>query len=121
MARVTDRLARIADLITIDESTPSRDQKAGRNWLARTLDATFGFTRRYVPPLHFAGLTLTALFFYIYARLVALTARLVTSGAASWPDLPAPGVVALWHRDAPSLLVACYASSGRAGCDPDRR
>ena len=52
------------------------------------------------------GIALTAIVFFIYARVVALTARLKTAGASSWPDVPSPSVLALWHGDAPSLLVA---------------
>ena len=59
-----------------------------------------------MPPLHWLGVAVSAGVFFIYARLVALSARLVTSGEAGWPDLLAPSVVALWHGDAPSLLVA---------------
>lgn len=42
---------------------------------------------------------------FLYAQVVAFTARLVSTGNPQWPNIPAPCVVALWHRDAPSLLV----------------
>lgn len=103
---VSDRLARMTRLMATNESGEHGDKEADRNLLTRTLDDVFGFIRQRLRPLHLLGVTLTATIFYVYARLVALTARLVTSGEASWPNLPAPSVVALWHGDAPSLLVA---------------
>jgi lysophospholipid acyltransferase (LPLAT)-like uncharacterized protein len=106
MVTVSDRLSQIAQLLPSHASAQHSDKEAGRNLLTRVLDAVFGFIRRRVPPIHFLGLTLTALLFYMYARIVALTARLVASGEARWPNLPAPSVVALWHGNAPSLLVA---------------
>ena len=106
LAAVKDRLARIATLEAIDESEEHSDKRVGRNWFTRSLDAIFHFVSRHVRPLHVVGLTLTAAIFFIYARVVALTARLVTSGELTWPNVPAPSVVALWHGNAPSLLVA---------------
>ena len=106
MACVTRRLERMADLVTTHESQEDDDKEAGRNLWTRTLDGVISFIRRRAWPVHLLGLTLTAVIFYIYARLVALTARLATSGEATWPNVPAPSVVALWHGDAPSLLVA---------------
>jgi lysophospholipid acyltransferase (LPLAT)-like uncharacterized protein len=106
MACVTRRLERMADLITTHESGKHDDKDAGRNRWTRTIDAVFRFIRRHASPVHLLGLTLTAVILYIYARLLALTTRLVTSGDASWPNVRAPAVVALWHSDAPSLLVA---------------
>lgn len=106
MAAVNDRLARIVNLKATDESEEHSDESMGRNWFTRTLDASFRFISRHVRPLHVLGRTLTAVIFYIYARVVAVTARLTTSGELTWPNLPAPSVVALWHGNAPSLLVA---------------
>lgn len=101
------RLAQIAKLVGSDESREPHDaQRLGRNLWTRTVDAGFKFTRRYLYPLHAVGLFLTAAFLFLYARLVALTVSITTSGTITWPDLPAPCVLALWHRDAPSLLVA---------------
>lgn len=106
MTDVTERLARLAALVATHDSEEHDHKTAGRNLWARTLDAVLSFIRRHASPLHLLGLTLTAVILYIYARLVALTARLVTTGDASWPNVSAPAVVALWHGDAPSLLVA---------------
>ena len=49
---------------------------------------------------------MTAVLMFLYARMVAMTTRLEARGALVWPDVSAPSVFALWHRDAPSLLVA---------------
>lgn len=106
MAAVNDQLARMADLKATEHSENHSDKSVGRNWFARTLDAAFYFIRRHARPLHLFGSTLTAAILYLYARVVALTARLATSGELTWPNLPAPSVVALWHGNAPSLLVA---------------
>lgn len=106
MATVKDRLARMANLEATDTPEEHSDKTVGRNWFTRTLDVMFRFVSRHARPLHVLGLTLTATILYIYARVVARTARLVTSGELNWPDVPAPSVVALWHGNAPSLLIA---------------
>jgi lysophospholipid acyltransferase (LPLAT)-like uncharacterized protein len=106
MTNVRERLARMAGLVATHASEEHENKEAGRNLWTRTLDAVLGFIRRHAKPLHLLGLTTTAAILYLYARLVAFTARLVTSGYASWPNLRTPCVVALWHGDAPSLLVA---------------
>lgn len=106
MAYVTERLAHVASLVAPHESREHNDKGAGRNLWTRKLDAVLSFIRRHAWPLHLLGLTLTAVILYIYARLVALTARLAASGEINWPNVPAPSVAALWHGDAPSLLVA---------------
>lgn len=102
-----DRLARLAELVP---STRSQARVApehlGRSSFTRFVDVVFAFVRRYAPPVHAIGFVLTAVTFFIYARLVALTARIESSGASTWPDVPTPSVLALWHGDAPSLLVA---------------
>lgn len=106
MAVVKDRLARIANLEGTDKSDEHSDKSVGRNRFTRTLDAILGFIKQHARPLHVLGLTLTATFLWLYARIVALTARLVTSGELTWPNVPAPSVIALWHGNAPSLLVS---------------
>jgi lysophospholipid acyltransferase (LPLAT)-like uncharacterized protein len=106
LAAVNDRLARVAALQATDKSEEHNDKRVGRNWFTRTLDAMFRFISRNVRPLHVLGITLTAALFWIYARIVALTASLARSGELNWPNVPAPSVVALWHGDAPSLLIA---------------
>lgn len=99
-----DRLARILKLLPHPERSAARD--LGRNFLTRTVDTAFALLRKYLPPLHWIGVALIASILFLYARLVALTARLVTTGERPWPNVPSPCVLALWHRDAPSLLVA---------------
>jgi len=49
---------------------------------------------------------MTATVLFLYVQIVAATARLLTAGGRGWPHVPAPSVLALWHRDAPSLLAA---------------
>ena len=82
------------------------DEHPGRNVFTRTLDTVFALVRKYLPPLHWLLVVLAATILFLYAQLVALTSRLVTNGSQQWPDVPTPSVLALWHRDAPSLLVA---------------
>ncbi|HEU4508868.1 MAG TPA: DUF374 domain-containing protein [Pyrinomonadaceae bacterium] len=106
MAAVEERLALIVNLEATRSSEQVSHKSAGRNWFTHTLDATFRFISRHARPLHVLGFTLTATILFIYARIVALTARLSTSGELMWPNVPAPSVVALWHGDAPSLIVA---------------
>ena len=103
---MTDRLGRIADLVATHAPDERDNEDAGRNLWTRTLDAVFGFIRRHLRPLHLLEVILTAVILYVYARLVALTARLATSGEVRWPNMHVPGVIALWHSNAPSLLVA---------------
>ncbi|HKY26760.1 MAG TPA: DUF374 domain-containing protein [Pyrinomonadaceae bacterium] len=103
----SDRLALIARLGTFSNSTAHLDsEERGRNLWTRMVDSVFGFVRSYATPLHWLGIVLTATVLFIYARLVALTARLKTSGELLWPNVPAPSVLALWHQDAPSLFIA---------------
>lgn len=104
---VADRLALIAELMTTPASrTATTGKELGRNFLTRTLDVGFALVRKYAPPVHWLGAALTATTLFLYVRLVAFTGRLLTMGEIRWPDVPAPCVLALWHRDAPSLLVA---------------
>lgn len=81
-------------------------KELGRNFFTRTLDVGFALVRKYAPPVHWLGAALSATTLFLYVRLVAFTGRLLTMGQIRWPDVPAPCVLALWHRDAPSLLVA---------------
>jgi lysophospholipid acyltransferase (LPLAT)-like uncharacterized protein len=74
--------------------------------LTRTLDTLLYSTRRYALPLHRLIVVTVAGLLYLYARLVALTSRLSSTGDYVWPDIPAPSVIALWHGGAPSLLAA---------------
>lgn len=99
-----DRLASISKLLPPSEKLA--DQDLGRNVLTRTLDLAFALVRRYLPPLHWLLAAMTATALFLYAQIVAVTARLVTTGSRGWPHVPTPSVLALWHRDAPSLLVA---------------
>lgn len=99
-----DRLALIFQLIPHSKRPAQKD--LGRNILTRTLDTTFALVRKYLLPLHWLLTGITATILFLYAHMVALTARLVTTGIRAWPHVPTPSVLALWHRDAPSLLVA---------------
>jgi lysophospholipid acyltransferase (LPLAT)-like uncharacterized protein len=102
-----DRLARYAELVSATHShSPPAPQHLGRNSFTRLVDAGFAWVRKYAPPVHTIGIVVTAIVFYVYARVVAFTARIKSSGMSRWPDVPTPSVLALWHGDAPSLLVA---------------
>jgi lysophospholipid acyltransferase (LPLAT)-like uncharacterized protein len=82
------------------------DRNLGRNFFVRTVDALLALLRRYALPLHWLVIAVGAMVLFAYIRLVAFTARLRTAGERQWPSVLAPSVLALWHRDAPSLLVA---------------
>ena len=99
-----DRLAFISQLLP--PSTKLADKDLGRNVLTRTLDTAFALVRTYLPPLHWFLAAMTATVLFLYVQMVVVTARLVTTGSLVWPHVPTPSVLALWHRDAPSLLVA---------------
>ncbi len=100
-------LARIERLIAPSAShTESDDRDRGRNLLTQTVDITLRAVRSFAPPIHWIMAAITATIVFAYIRLVALTARLLASGERLWPDVPAPCVVAMWHQDAPSLMVA---------------
>ena len=100
-----DRLTRISELL--ESSKKQTEEKPNpRNILTRALDSTFALVRKYLPPLHWLGAVLAATIMLLYAQMVAVTARLVSTGSQPWPNIPAPCVLALWHHDAPSLLVA---------------
>lgn len=98
-----ERLTRISELLAF--SKKQTDKKPGRNILTRAIDSTFALLRKYLPPLHWLIVALGATVMFLYAQVVAFTARLVSTGSPQWPNIPAPSVLALWHRDAPSLLV----------------
>ena len=98
-----NRLTRISELLA--SSKKQTDKKPGRNILTRAMDSTFALLRKYLPPLHWLVIALGATVMFLYALVVAVTARLVSTGSPQWPNIPAPCVLALWHHDAPSLLV----------------
>jgi lysophospholipid acyltransferase (LPLAT)-like uncharacterized protein len=81
-------------------------EHSGRNALTRAVDTAFAFVREYLPPVHWLFAAMSAVILFLYAQIVAVTARLEPAGTEGWPHVPAPCVLALWHRDAPSLLVA---------------
>src|SRR5687767_13384855 len=87
-------------------SAGSTHNRVDRNFLTRTLDATFITVRKYFPPAHYFFAAMTALVFYLYLQIVRITSRLITRGVIEWPHISKPSVLALWHRDAPSFLVA---------------
>ena len=99
-----NRLTRISELLA-SSNKKQTDKKRGRNILTRAIDSTFALLRKYLPPLHWLVVALGAIVMFLYAQVVAFTARLVSTGSPQWPNIPAPCVLALWHRDAPSLLV----------------
>lgn len=98
-----DRLTRISELLA--SSKKQTDKNPGRNILTRTIDSTFALVRKYLPPLHWLGAAVAATVMFLYAQVVAVTARLDSTGNPPWPNILTPCVLALWHRDAPSLLV----------------
>ena len=75
----SDRLARISMLLSPPETLADKD--LGRNVLTRTLDTALVLVRNYLPPLHWLFVAITAGVLFIYARIVAATARLVTAGS----------------------------------------
>ena len=114
---VVERLARIEHLLkpSYPHAVPIA-RALGRNVFARTLDAVLAAVRKYAPPVHWLVVAVGAVVLFIYAWLVALTARLKTAGEPMWPDVTSPCVIALWHRDAPSLLVAFARRRPRSRC-----
>jgi len=101
---VRERLDHVHRLLP-ELDSPNREH-SGRNLLTSALDTAFAFVRKYLPPVHWFFAAITAAVLFLYAESVAMTSRLETRGAVGWPHVPAPSVLALWHRDAPSLLVA---------------
>jgi lysophospholipid acyltransferase (LPLAT)-like uncharacterized protein len=109
------RLIKIAELIAEYRPACSPTNTAsGRSRFTRSIDLAFSLTRKYVPPIHWAGAAISALLFFVYARLVTLAVRLMTVGVRGWPNVPIPCVMAVWHGCAPSLLIAIVASRPRA-------
>ena len=103
----SERLALFEELMSVSAGRSVSDKAdTGRNSWTRSIDLIFAFIRRYAPPIHKLSVLVTAIVLYCYAWLVAVTSRLRTAGERAWPDVPAGCVLALWHRDAPSLLVA---------------
>jgi lysophospholipid acyltransferase (LPLAT)-like uncharacterized protein len=100
------RLVNLGHLLREADAEPVSAASLGRNRLTRTLDWIIAAVRKYLPPIHWLAAGTTAIVLYIYVRFVALTAKQIGYGEWIWPDIPAPAVIALWHRDAPSLLVA---------------
>jgi len=98
-----ERLTRISELLA--SSKKQTDKNPGRNVLTHAIDLTFALARKYLPPLHWLVVASGATVMFLYAQVVAFTARLVSTGSSTWPNIPAPCVLALWHHDAPSLLV----------------
>jgi lysophospholipid acyltransferase (LPLAT)-like uncharacterized protein len=114
---VAERLALFEELMSVSvRHTVSDKANTGRNSWTRTIDIIFAFIRRYAPPIHKLSVVMIAVLLYCYAWLVAFTSRLRTAGARAWPDVPAGCVLALWHRDAPSLLVAFLMRRPLAPC-----
>jgi lysophospholipid acyltransferase (LPLAT)-like uncharacterized protein len=101
------RLQQIEELIRRSGHTPQRAvTDPGRNLLTRTVDAALAAARHYAPPVHWLGVAIVAAGLFIYAHLMALTVRLTTVGERSWPHLPAPCVLAMWHGCVNSWIVA---------------
>ena len=101
-----DRLRIIERLVSTSGPQPPPEKEIGRNQWTRILDSFFDLVRNNVPPLYSIGARISAIIIFIYARLVALTIGLATTGHFRWPNIPNRCVLALWHGDAPSLLVA---------------
>jgi len=101
------RLALIQQLTTSSVGREVHGRHSlGRNVVTRTIDSLLALARQYVPPVHWLGAAVTAVILFLYVRLVAFTSHLRSVGEKAWPDLSAGSVLALLHRDAPSLLVA---------------
>ncbi len=109
------RLIEIAGLVAQYRSAcPPAETKSGRNRFTRFVDRMFALARKYAPPIHWAGIAVSAFIFFLYAQLAALTVRLMTAGLPCWPYVPRPCVMAIWHGCAPSQLVAIVASRPRS-------
>lgn len=104
------RLDEIKELITRYALGSPDGGNPGRNAWTRAADGAIAWARSYAPPLHWVGVAIVGLTFFVYACLVALTMRLTIKGAVRWPNVPARSVLALWHVCAPSFMVA-YARS----------
>lgn len=114
---VSERLAFFEELMLVSPRHAVSDKpKTGRNSWTRTIDRIFAFIRKYAPPIHILSVVVTAVVLYGYLRFVAFTSRLRSTGEKAWPDIPAGCVLALWHRDAPSLLTAFLMRRPPAPC-----
>ena len=100
-----DHLARMAHMLAPSDWRAAA-RNLGRNSFVRAVDTMLGAVRRFAPPIHWLIVAVGAIVLFVYIRVVVFTAQLRTAGERLWPDVPAPCVIALWHRDAPSLLVA---------------
>lgn len=121
LRRLDEFGALVRESHVLNETSP---ELAGRNLWTRSLDRLLKTLRRYTPPVHFVGYVLTAVVLFLYARLLGTTIRLVTGGDEEWPEIRVPGILALWHVDAPALITAFAAKRPRAdvcimvGSDP---
>jgi lysophospholipid acyltransferase (LPLAT)-like uncharacterized protein len=109
-AEPEDFAAEIARLSALRRSSKTISSavfhKVGRNRVTRMVDTALELARRYLPPIHWIAVRVTAFLMYAYARAVRATAEIVTVGRYRWPDFPKGSVLAIWHGSAPSLLVA---------------
>src|SRR5574341_2183037 len=109
------RLRQIEELIKQSGAHPRRkSSELGRNLLTRAVDAGISAVRRFAPPIHWLGAAIFAAVLFIYAWLLALSVRLVTTGERQWPALPAPCVLAMWHGCVNSWVAAMTAKRPRA-------
>lgn len=114
---VYERLHHLANLIQSSTGRESTGTKyGGRNILTRQLDCAFAFLREHLSPVHWVLIRISATVLFLYVQLVARTSRLAVLGSQRWPNISAPSVVALWHSDAPSLLVAFAKARPRSNC-----
>lgn len=99
-------------------STPreSTEPDKGRNIFTRQLDVAFAFLREHLFPVHWILIRISSTVLFLYVQLVARTSRLTVLGSQRWPNISAPSVVALWHSDAPSLIVAFAKHRPHANC-----
>lgn len=112
---MTEKIARLAELMRHAPTTRHvRARAAGRNAFTRGIDAAILWIRRYAPPLHWLGASLSGVALFMYAWLVARTSRLIVEGEPAWPDVPGSSVLAVWHDSAPSLFVALAKRKPRA-------
>lgn len=86
--------------------------RSGRSRWTLFVDTLLETIRQQIPPLHWTIALLTALILLAYVRVVAWTARVTVAGSG-WPNSPC--VLAIWHGNAPSLLVAIAARRERPG------
>ena len=100
-----DRLTRISELLA--SSKKQKDKKPDRNILTRTLDSTFALVRKYLPASSLAGRRFDGNGDVSLCKGGrSYCAPRTQLAAHRGRNIPTPCVLALWHRDAPSLLVA---------------